>query len=178
MLAAPVARLIFWQLNMHDIDEYFPAVADSLMAGCLLAFWKDEISRRFAFLRRTPVFMLLGMLTLAIPFLLPRVRLDILLGGLPPIVIALFIYAAIERKDWFLNNRFMFQAGLLSYSLYLWQQPFLNRNLTVWWTKFPTNLVLAVACATGSYYVVERPFLRMFRGKAREVRSTVSPATS
>jgi peptidoglycan/LPS O-acetylase OafA/YrhL len=148
------------------------------MAGCLLAFWKDELSKRFAFLCRTPVFVLLGILTLATPFLLPRVRLLILFGGLPPIIIALFIYAAIERKDWFLNNRFMFQAGLLSYSLYLWQQPFLNRNLTMGWTRFPINILLAVGCATGSYYVVERPFLSMFRGKRRESPTPVSAAAS
>ena len=36
-LLAPVARLVFWQFGMHSIDEYFPAVADSLAAGCLMA---------------------------------------------------------------------------------------------------------------------------------------------
>lgn len=165
MMVAPVARLIFWHFNLRDIDEYFPAVADSLMAGCLLAFFRDTLSKKFEVLRHTGVFLLLGALTLSIPFMLPRVRLMILLGGLPPLIIALFIHSAIERKDWFLNNRFMFQMGLLSYSLYLWQQPFLNRTHPAWWTRFPLNLLLTVACAVVSYYVVERPFLTMFRRK-------------
>jgi peptidoglycan/LPS O-acetylase OafA/YrhL len=172
MLAAPVARFIFWHFNLRDIDEYFPAVADSLMAGCMLAFSRDTLLRKFGFLRRTGVFLLLGALTLSIPFMLPRVRLEIILGGIPALIIALFLHSAIERKDWFLNNRFMFQAGLLSYSLYLWQQPFINRTHPAWWTRFPLNIVLATACATVSYYAVERPFLTMFRKKPELEAST------
>ena len=37
VLAAPIARLVFWDYGLRDIDEYFPAVADSIAAGCLLA---------------------------------------------------------------------------------------------------------------------------------------------
>ena len=44
---------------------------------------------------------------------------------------------------------------------YLWQQPFLNRGSNTWWTAFPQNLVLALVCAMGSYYGVEKPFLEL-----------------
>jgi peptidoglycan/LPS O-acetylase OafA/YrhL len=87
--------------------------------------------------------------------------MQIFLGGLPSVVIALFIFAAIERRDWLLNNRVTYALGVLSYSLYLWQQPFLNHASNRWWTAFPVNILLVLACAIGSYYVVERPFLRM-----------------
>jgi peptidoglycan/LPS O-acetylase OafA/YrhL len=51
--------------------------------------------------------------------------------------------------------------GTLSYSLYLWQEPFLYYKGTSWITAFPQNVVLAVAAAVMSYYVIERPFLRL-----------------
>jgi peptidoglycan/LPS O-acetylase OafA/YrhL len=174
LLLAPIARLIFWQFGMHDIDEYFPAVADSLVAGCLLAFYKPILQRRCMWLTQPLVFLVLAALTVSIPFMLPRVRMQIFLGGLPPIIIALFIFVAIERRDWVLNNRVTYALGVLSYSLYLWQQAFLNRASTQWWTAFPVNILLTFACAVGSYYIVERPFLGMFRGSAIKKATSVA----
>jgi peptidoglycan/LPS O-acetylase OafA/YrhL len=52
-------------------------------------------------------------------------------------------------------------VGLLSYSLYLWQQLFLNRNSAAWVNAFPQNLAFAVAAALGSYFLLEKPFLRL-----------------
>jgi len=46
-------------------------------------------------------------------------------------------------------------AGKLSYSLYLWQQLLLGPHLT-WWSVSALLLV-----ASGSYYLVEQPFLRL-----------------
>jgi peptidoglycan/LPS O-acetylase OafA/YrhL len=51
-------------------------------------------------------------------------------------------------------------VGTLSYSIYLWQQIFINRNSTSIISTFPVDLILVGACALGSYYLVERPFLR------------------
>jgi peptidoglycan/LPS O-acetylase OafA/YrhL len=48
---------------------------------------------------------------------------------------------------------------VLSYSLDLWQQPFLNRHSDAWVNAFPQNLVFALAAALLSYFVVERAFL-------------------
>jgi peptidoglycan/LPS O-acetylase OafA/YrhL len=61
--------------------------------------------------------------------------------------------------------------GQMSYSLYLWQQPFLNRNSRAWFSAFPVNLCLAFAAALCSYYLIERPFLalreRVEKGRGR-----------
>jgi len=48
--------------------------------------------------------------------------------------------------------------GRISYSLYLWQQPFLFNHSAVGW--FPLNVLLALAAACLSYYVVERAFFK------------------
>jgi peptidoglycan/LPS O-acetylase OafA/YrhL len=57
----------------------------------------------------------------------------------------------------------------MSYSLYLWQQPFLNRSEQTAWTSFPLNLVLVLVCALASYSFVERPALA-FRRRLERAR--------
>ena len=64
-----------------------------------------------------------------------------------------------------LENPVMRWIGRLSYSLYLWEFFFVYyagvpTTLGVW-QKFPVNLIAAVACATASYYLVERPLIRV-----------------
>jgi peptidoglycan/LPS O-acetylase OafA/YrhL len=166
LLLAPIARLLFWTAGMHEIDEYFPAVADCLMMGCLLAMYQPQMRQRARWLQGPWVFGILALLMFGSQFLLWRVRLEIFLGGLIPLSIAAFLFAAVERADWFLNNRFMNFFGVLSYSLYLWQQPFLNRNRADWWTTFPLNLLLALGLALMSYFWVEKPFLGLVRHRA------------
>ena len=65
-----------------------------------------------------------------------------------------------------MKNALVF-VGILSYSLYLWQQPFLHRDSQAPLASFPLNLVVAVGCALLSYYVIERPSLRLRRGIER-----------
>jgi peptidoglycan/LPS O-acetylase OafA/YrhL len=56
--------------------------------------------------------------------------------------------------------------GRLSYSLYLWQQLFFTghfyKPLGIW-QSFPLNWLLLFACAAGSYYLVERPTMKLGR---------------
>ena len=78
----------------------------------------------------------------------------------------------------------MLFVGRLSYSLYLWQQMFLVvRTPEIDAVRrFPIDLVLTVACALASYYVVERPFLRLkdrrFKKPAADVPAPPSRSTS
>jgi peptidoglycan/LPS O-acetylase OafA/YrhL len=62
--------------------------------------------------------------------------------------------------------------GRISYSLYLWQQVFLAPG---WiqpraWQRWPWNVLEAVAVAALSYYILERPLLRVGRRLANQVR--------
>jgi peptidoglycan/LPS O-acetylase OafA/YrhL len=53
-------------------------------------------------------------------------------------------------------------VGTLSYSLYLWQGLFAHYSGIVH-VPFPFDWLATLACATASYYWVERPFLRLKR---------------
>jgi peptidoglycan/LPS O-acetylase OafA/YrhL len=80
-------------------------------------------------------------------------------------LIALLLWAAIRRCDTMvgriLNHRVLSGIGVISYSLYLWQQIFLNRTSDAWAYRFPQNIIFACVAACVSYAVIERPFLRM-----------------
>jgi peptidoglycan/LPS O-acetylase OafA/YrhL len=54
-------------------------------------------------------------------------------------------------------------VGVLSYGLYLWQQPFTNPDATRWVCRFPLNVAAALLMACLSYTLIESPFLRLKR---------------
>ena len=58
-----------------------------------------------------------------------------------------------------LNLRPVAFIGVLSYSLYLWQQFFLNRSSHSVVCAFPWNLIFAGVAAAGSYTLIEKPAL-------------------
>jgi peptidoglycan/LPS O-acetylase OafA/YrhL len=53
--------------------------------------------------------------------------------------------------------------GRISYSLYLWQQPFVVVRTPSWGglRTFPVSVVVALILAIGSHYLIERPFLAL-----------------
>jgi peptidoglycan/LPS O-acetylase OafA/YrhL len=57
----------------------------------------------------------------------------------------------------FLNTRLIRHLGVVSYSLYLWQQLFTGPQ-TFW---FPLNLFVLVACAEASFFLIERPAFKL-----------------
>jgi peptidoglycan/LPS O-acetylase OafA/YrhL len=82
---------------------------------------------------------------------------QILFGfGLESIAIVLVLLWAVERPNTafgrLLNARVVAHVGVISYSLYLWQQMFTHESL--WWAVPAT-----VLAAEASYYLVERPSL-------------------
>ena len=79
-----------------------------------------------------------------------------------PSIALLVCYCIMQPNTWIgviLNHRLMIFVGTLSYSLYLWQQPFMPASCGLIWCRFPLNLAAILVCALISYYFIERPFL-------------------
>jgi peptidoglycan/LPS O-acetylase OafA/YrhL len=96
--------------------------------------------------------------------------------------IAFLVWAAAARPrsvvGRLLELRPVVLVGVLSYSLYLWQQLFLHPFRHDWTTRFPQNLVITVLVAWASYRFVESSYLRIKEraGSCREPHRAGSPA--
>jgi peptidoglycan/LPS O-acetylase OafA/YrhL len=55
----------------------------------------------------------------------------------------------------------MILIGLASYSIYLWQQPFLNPISGSSISRFPLNVLLAATASLAAYYFIELPSLAL-----------------
>lgn len=68
-------------------------------------------------------------------------------------------------------------VGRLSYSLYLWQQPFCWSALATAWapSAWPLLLAASLVCAVASYYLIERPALAWRDHLQRRYRPAPSP---
>lgn len=172
ILFGPVARSAGWLLlrgtPYYDL-ELFPMVADSLAMGCLLAKISGWLESKSWYLRLFRPVCSLGLLALVLGInrcmgytVVAVFGASILNAGLA-ILIHRSVYCSQDWMGRFLNWRPVAFIGLLSYSLYLWQQLFLNRNSAAWVNAFPQNLCLAIAAALSSYFLLEKPFLRLRR---------------
>ncbi len=65
--------------------------------------------------------------------------------------------------------------GRLSYSLYLWQQLFVSQYHHAALQRFPVNVALSLGCACFSYYLVERPMIRIGRRFSAPRRAVDAP---
>jgi peptidoglycan/LPS O-acetylase OafA/YrhL len=173
VLLSPFIRVAEWELFRSagaGIGMRFETVADSIATGCLLAGARVHLhglplyrraldSRAFVLV---PVLAILANLTHDHPLVCFGLGMTA-----ANIAIALCIDWAVTNHDGrvghVLNAPPLVFVGWISYSLYLWQQPFLNRASQSPFTAFPLNILCAVALALGSYYIVERPALRARR---------------
>ena len=144
---------------------------DSIAAGCLLAHLVCDFRARpwLGKLERWgTIIFLTAILIVAVSAKARRFSemYDITLGRtVESAAIALCILAVVSSPRSavarLLETRPMVVVGVLSYSLYLWQQPFLNPWGELWICGWPQNLVLAATAAIASHLLIERPFLRL-----------------
>jgi peptidoglycan/LPS O-acetylase OafA/YrhL len=173
MFVSPILRMALKHHGYVEYSHLAPAIADSLAPGCLLAFYEVPV-RRFVkkYLLSGLMFMLFCAMMICTAVLLYWWQV-VLLWGLVPCLVALTTSIAIERKDGFLNRGVLVWTGLLSYSLYLWQQPFLvfDGPLNYFWAR----ILMTFASAYASYCFIEKPILRLSTGRNTNITSTTAP---
>jgi peptidoglycan/LPS O-acetylase OafA/YrhL len=168
----PLIRLSIWYLFpfllRDEIGYRFETVADSIAAGCLLAGTHEWFKRKYLYHKILGSrFFILVPIAVYYASLLPRgSRLNLLcwmtvqnIGIAACIAWCITNYSSKIGKV--LNSKPVVFVGVMSYSIYLWQQPFLNAESSAVVCRFPLNLILIGAASLASYYCIERPVLRI-----------------
>ena len=170
---APLIRIASWELMRSSgdgIGHRFETVADAIAIGCVLAGTRDWLHQQPSYRRllESGLFVVVPCLAVAGSLLYDHPVAHFLIGIT---VMNLSIAATLDwcvtfgsgRVGRVLNWAPLAFVGTISYSLYLWQQLFLNRMSGAATAAFPANLALACAAALTSYYLIEQPALRLRR---------------
>jgi peptidoglycan/LPS O-acetylase OafA/YrhL len=168
ILIALVSRTIAYDAFRFD------SVADSLAVGCLASIYRGPVERAMRHLwpRSIPLSSLLLLPVALLPAANTWSRHVIFssLIGIPMLVVAIAIamLAVIMQPPRWLNTAPMIGLGRLSYSLYLWQQPWVV-DLRTGWLWLPG----ALCCAWLSYRLIEKPALE-WRDRKREATGAIA----
>ncbi len=161
--------------NVIDIDYATFTRLDAIAAGCLLAIVAHRAggalpSRALRWMERHPAaFFTVGVSMLLVSVLVlshSGKYVSLARHGVNAIALCMIIWTTTRVPTMWcgrvLNWSPLAWLGRLSYSLYLWQQVFLDSgNSQRWMCRFPQNLLLALAAAIASHYLIERPLLRL-----------------
>ena len=171
VLLSPALRLalyLFVPAYHPYIGAAFETVGDALAVGCLLARYRNELWDRewYRALLTSRWMALVPVLVLAASMIDGRPRISYVIGiPVKNLGIALMVDWAVRfpfgQVGRLLNSRAAVWIGTMSYSLYVWQQPFLDSHYVAPWIRFPFNVIYAFSAAIASFYLIERPMLRL-----------------
>jgi len=177
VIAGPILRLLWWVAVPEGrllIGRAFPTVVDALAMGCLCAFREDwqAAARRLKTSRLWLIALSLFLVVLIPQDDLPplvrrpfRLVFDTMANGLIASWLLGSVAVATGLMDRILNSRPMVALGVVSYSLYLWQQLFIRLSL-LGGLSLPLAVAASLGAATISYWLLERP-LSTLRGRLR-----------
>jgi peptidoglycan/LPS O-acetylase OafA/YrhL len=187
IILCPLMRLSFWYLWPSLVDEEityrFETVADAIAVGCLLAGTHEQLRLQPLYHRLlgSRLFILVPLFVLYAGALPRNSRLSLLCGiTILNIAIAACIAWSLTnsggRIGKLLNSKPLVFLGVMSYSIYLWQQPFLNPHSSSMLVSFHLNLFLVGAASLASYYLIERPALGIRHWLEARTRVNLAPA--
>lgn len=167
-LLSPLIRLGLLYLGVDGVGNRFETIADSIAAGCILAAAHEWLrnQRLYRNLLQSRWFVLAPFVVFLTNMFYEHARIHMLLGyTLMNVGIAACIDWCVTypsgKVGKILNSKPLVFIGVTSYSIYLWQQLFLDRYSPLTISEFPWNLALTVIASLASYYLVERPSLRI-----------------
>jgi peptidoglycan/LPS O-acetylase OafA/YrhL len=183
ILLAPMMRVVAWLfLPSRDdvIEQAYPCVMDTIAGGSLLAVIQPRLAAlpRYDRFLRSSGFVLVPIVLFAVNREY-RVAFDITAAlTIQVIAISMIVDRVVRHPSGrvfaILNARPLTWLGTMSYSLYLWQEPFLNHKAHSIVNVFPLNVALAFACALISHHLVEKRFLSLRDSWARRRRTAVA----
>jgi len=152
-----------YEFNFRTDTHVDALLIPAMIALTLYPLTRNQTARRYIPAWSFPVFLVteLLLLTIRVPcfFTLQAIVLPLLI-----LSTALHPNTAQGR---ILETKPLRWIGWISYSLYLWQQLFFGVNFAgsppglALLRKPPINLLALLVCATFSYYVIEKPFIRL-----------------
>jgi peptidoglycan/LPS O-acetylase OafA/YrhL len=176
LIAAPLSSHILGARVGHAVPAFFNG---PIGIGCLLALLRNTLHRvkPYRLWVHSQFGLLLPLLIVIWSIFAYRTTglRDEILSLLTNVTVALWLDWSVTRTTGIafrgLNNRWVVYVGVLSYSLYLWQQPFLSLLhshpallLSGPWQSLsriiPRFSMIAI-CTLTSYYLVERPMLSL-----------------
>jgi peptidoglycan/LPS O-acetylase OafA/YrhL len=173
VVLAPVVRsavhlfLPEWRVGL---GESFETICDAIAIGCVLASLREWLGRKSAYadLMSSRWFICVPAVAILASRFHPYSRFGLPIGEtIMNVALALCIDWSIRNAHTsfgrFLNWPPLVAIGVMSYSIYLWQQIFLNRTSAMPMNAFPLNIVLVFVAAAASFYLVERPFMELRR---------------
>jgi peptidoglycan/LPS O-acetylase OafA/YrhL len=184
------ASCIAWTLAIPFTGGTIPLVSAGVMDGfvcifCGVLIGIHEQSAR-ALARRVPVVLVLlaAVMLLLDPFGHLHGWKDALYQtvAVPP-AIGLVLLSTMERKSWFrsvLCSRPVQATGITSYALYLWQELFTGRREVYFGVGrfIPFLVPLLCVIVPLSWFLIEKPAMRLGRNLSRRVRRTPKTLTA
>ena len=180
VVLAPICRTISYieEGRFPFNSTSFQNHADSLAIGCLLALCLGTSGQTMEkyILRHPGKLFMASVLCIGLPLVATRlfmlgpftVPFGSTFGAIGiALLLALSLFFSSSRVCSWLDARAVATIGTWSYSIYLWQQIFctapsdLGLRAVPWWLTFPFWLLPVFFVAIASYYLIERPFLKM-----------------
>ncbi|HVS90635.1 MAG TPA: acyltransferase [Mucilaginibacter sp.] len=173
VLYACIARVISYKFPGHDgafLAPFFTN-SDSIFIGAfggIIFFENPSITKLTIFRSYLAQVVVIGIIVLFKYFvshgMFGKISLPFsnTIAGLGVLFLILCYIEPSESPVYrMLNSRMMVHIGILSYSLYIWQEFFFVEKFNNIFFTFPYNLVLIYMVSAASYYLWEKPFLKL-----------------